>query len=283
MIGGLIGAGATWLAVTRWDPARVALLGTPTPTPAPPPPTPTPTPTAPPLPTATPPPTPTPFPTATPSRGLADLVADASPSVVTVINARGQRAAQPGVTLKDVIWGSGVIVDARGYILTNQHVALDTKEVVVSLSDGRDLFARFVAADAKLDLALLKITTSGTFRALNWGDSGRLRQGDSITVIGSPLGNLPNSVTTGIISGLERSVTVDDNTKMSGLIQTDAAINQGNSGGALLNSRGELIGVVTLIIREAVTSKNGDVQGVSFAIPAAVARPLVEKWIAADK
>jgi S1-C subfamily serine protease len=209
------------------------------------------------------------------------VAAEAGAAVVTVINSR-TTSSRTGAAIKELTWGSGVIVDARGYVLTNEHVVTGAQELVVSLHDGRDLFARRIAGDAAQDLALLKITRAGQYEALRWGDSARLRLGEAVIVLGSPLGNLPGSVTTGVVSGLERSVTVEDNAKMSGLIQTDAAINRGNSGGALLNVGGELMGIVTLIVRETSAGDDRHVQGVGFAAPANVARPLAEKWIAAD-
>ncbi len=284
LLGGLIGGAATLWAVANLSPARVALLGTstslPTATLSPlpsPHPSATASPTAAPPPTSTASPTATPAPTNTAAPGVADLVATVSPAVVLVINTHNQ-----GATGKDLVWGSGVIVDERGYVLTNEHVATGAKEVALSLGDGRDLLARYVAGDVQADLVLLKIVRPGRYAAATWADSGALRLGESVLVIGSPLGNLPGSVTTGVVSGLNRTVTVEDKTKMSGLIQTDAAINRGNSGGGLFNLRGELVGIVTLIIRAGANQTDEAIQGISFAVPSAAARAMAEKWIAAD-
>lgn len=304
LLGGLIGGGAVWFAVVRGQPARTARVetplpaatwtGTPTETPQPtltptgtstPTETPSPTPTA--TATATPSPAPTSSPTPLPAAGapgmaLADLVARVNPSVVTVINTQGV-TGQAITDTRSLIWGSGVIVDGRGYVLTNEHVAARARELIVSLSDGRDLAARYVAGDPAADLALLRIVRPGRYSPASWGDSRALRLGDTVVVVGSPLGNLPNSVTAGVVSGLDRSVKVDDGSRLRGLIQTDAAINRGNSGGGMFNAAGELVGIVALIIRETEAPEEPIVQGLGFAIPSAQARPLVEKWIAADK
>jgi S1-C subfamily serine protease len=293
LLAAVLGAATTWLAITRWEPARIALLGTPTPTLTAPEPTATLTPTATALPiataTATPSPTPmgaptatlTPSPTPTRQLALPDLVDLAGPAVVTVINSRG---ALPDETLSvaDLVWGSGVIVDARGYILTNNHVAAGADDLLVVLEDGREGSATYVAGDPTTDLALLKLQAADEYPSVNWGDSTALRLGDAIMVIGSPLGNLLNSVTTGIVSGLNRTVTLEDESEIKGLIQTDAAINRGNSGGALLNDRGELVGIVTLIVRETLRVEDPTVQGIGFAVPSGIAQPLVRGWIAAD-
>ena len=282
LLGGVIGGAATFWAAANLPPARSALLGTPTPLPTAtlwplPTPLPTATATASRTPTAVPTATTAPTPTAIPS--LTDLVAAVRPAVVLVINTHDQRASS-GLTVKDLVWGSGVIVDDRGYVLTNEHVAAGAQTLVVSLADGRDMAARYVAGDAAADLALLKIERAGRYASINWGDSAVLRLGEGVLAIGSPLGNLPGSVTTGVISGLDRTVTVEDRAKMTGLIQTDAAINHGNSGGGLFNLRGELVGIVTLIIRTGKLVDTQEIQGVGFAVASANARPLVQKWLA---
>ncbi len=292
--GGLIGAAATWYALGRWEGVRVALFGTPIPTPTPLPPTPAPsaTPTATPTsnPTATatftvtpsPTPTVTASPTAATIGSLPELIERVSPAVVTVINTREQRANESAGE-GQVIWGSGVIIHSQGFILTNAHVARDAEELIIIRNNNRNALAQLVAIDPQADLALLKLQRGTGYPALQWGDSGALRLGDTVLVIGSPLGNLPNSVTAGIISGLDRTIKLEGGTEMAGLIQTDAAVNRGNSGGPLLNAKGEVVGIITLVIRDDAREGEPTIQGIGFAIPSATARPLVEKWIAEHK
>ncbi len=294
LLGGLIGATATWFALGRWEVARVVVFGTATPTFTLPPPTATPsstpttTPTSSPTVTATPTATPSPTPTATSSPTVAmigslpELIERVSPAVVTIINSPAKRPNAAGGE-EQIIWGSGVIIHPQGFILTNAHVARDAEEMIVIRNNGRDALARLVAIDTEADLALLKLQRGTGYPALPWGDSEALRLGDIVLVIGSPLGNLPNSVTTGIVSGLNRTIKLEGDVEMSGLIQTDAAVNRGNSGGPLLNASGEVVGIITLVIRDDVRGTQPTIQGIGFAIPSATARPLVEKWIAENK
>ncbi len=295
LIGGAVGAGGMWLLTQRAAPATLARveLTAPPPmltftSPAPTatvaliiptlPPTETPTP----VPTATPEPSATPPPTATPLPSLPEIIARANPSIVTVINAR----SVPGVnnsTSEELVWGSGVIIDSRGYVLTNEHVAGAAQDLIVTMANGRNAPARYIAGDGIIDLALIKVEWDWRFEKLPWGDSTKLQVGDEVAVIGSPLGNLRNSVTTGVISGLDRRIYLEDDTTVSGLIQTDAAINRGNSGGALIDRRGRLVGIVTLIIRETTVEGDPLAQGIGFAIPAADARAYAEEWLADEE
>jgi S1-C subfamily serine protease len=289
LLSGLIGGVVALWAVTSWSPARVALLGATTPTLAPATPTLLPTATLTLTPSPTPTETPTPAPTATPTptptalaaynvTNLADLVEKVNPSVVTIFVIRGKSnkdAKQPN----EVVSGSGVIVDPRGYILTNYHVVEQAETLLVTYG-GEKLPAIYVNGDAKTDLALLKLVRRKDYNTMPWGDSEALRLGESVMAIGSPLGALTNSITTGVISGLGRAVPMEDNSMTGGLIQTDAAINRGNSGGALINMRGELVGIVTLTLRSTDPEAGRDVQGVGFAIPSVKAKTLVDQWIA---
>jgi serine protease Do len=212
-----------------------------------------------------------------PPPALIDLLSHANAAVVTIINTRSD-TERLGAAQEDIIWGSGVIIDPAGYVLTNYHVASRSQELVVVFSDATDETARFITGDHQADLALLKIDARPALPVLPWGDSGALRLGQGVIAI-----SLPNTVTTGIVSGLDRMVMLEDQSYMVGLIQTDAAINWGNSGGALLNERAELVGIVTLIVREMPNETLPSVQGIGFAIPSAAARPLVEQWITADQ
>ena len=172
--------------------------------------------------------------------------------------------------------GSGVIVDADGLILTSAHVIDGARQVEVALSDGRELDGKVVGVDAESDLALVRLQGSPkNLVPLRFGDSTRLRLGDVVLAIGNPFG-VGQTVTMGIVSATGRSrVGIVD---YEDFIQTDAAINPGNSGGALVNMRGELVGVNTAIL-----SRSGGYQGIGFAVPAAMADPIMKSLIAHGK
>ena len=154
--------------------------------------------------------------------------------------------------------GSGVIVSADGYIVTNNHVIDGANKITVRLKNETTYTATLVGTDSKTDIALLKISASGLTPAVI-GDSEELQAGDTAIAIGNPLGQLGGTVTEGIISALDRELTIDGETMT--LLQTDAAINPGNSGGGLFNDSGELIGIVV------AKSSGSDVEGLGFAIP----------------
>jgi S1-C subfamily serine protease len=163
--------------------------------------------------------------------------------------------------------GSGVIIDGRGYILTNNHVVAGSQELLVHLSDGREVTGRLVGANPRFDVALVKIPVTG-LRAARMGDSSRIQVGQWAIAIGSPFG-LEKTMTVGIISatgrrGLGRGTYGD-------FIQTDASINPGNSGGPLLDINGQVVGINSMI------SAQG--QGIGFAIPINVARQIISPWM----
>ncbi len=167
--------------------------------------------------------------------------------------------------------GSGVIVDAaRGLVLTNNHVIENADAITVNLRDGRDLEAELIGSDPDTDVAVLRIPAEG-LSALALADSDELRVGDFVVAIGNPFG-LGQTVTSGIISALARSGL--GITGYEDLIQTDASINPGNSGGALVNLRGELVGINT-----AIYSRSGGNIGIGFAIPANMARDIMEQLV----
>lgn len=155
--------------------------------------------------------------------------------------------------------GSGVIVDEKGYIVTNHHVVDGATKVSVTLRDGTAYDAKIVGSDSKLDVALLEINPDTKLVAATFGDSDALMVGQRTVAIGNPLGQLGGSVTEGILSALDRDVVIDDQT-MS-LLQTDTAINPGNSGGGLFDQNGNLIGIVN------AKSSGSEVEGLGFAIP----------------
>ncbi|MDX1498555.1 MAG: trypsin-like peptidase domain-containing protein [Woeseiaceae bacterium] len=158
---------------------------------------------------------------------------------------------------------SAVIIDPEGYLVTNFHVVVGAADIQVGLSDGRWAEARLVGVDAETDLAVLKLDV-GTLPAIRMGNSGQLRIGDVVLAIGNPYG-LTKSVTQGIVSAVGRGML--NLTTFENFIQTDAAINAGNSGGALINARGELVGINTAVLAQDVGT-----EGISFAIPVDLVR-----------
>lgn len=158
--------------------------------------------------------------------------------------------------------GSGVIIKSNGYILTNNHVIDGASEVMVTLANDKEYSARVVGTDSANDVAVLKIKATN-LTAATLGNSKQMSVGDMAVVIGNPLGTLGGSVSAGIVSSLNRDVTID-NVSMS-LIQTDASVNPGNSGGGMFNQYGQLIGIIV------AKSSGSDVEGLGFAIPINVA------------
>ncbi len=167
--------------------------------------------------------------------------------------------------------GSGVIISEDGYLITNNHVINGASTIQVRTSDGTTYDAVLVGTDSKTDVAVLKINASG-LRPVTFGDSDNLNIGETAVAIGNPLGELGGTVTNGIISAKDRSITLD-NQQMT-LLQTNAAINPGNSGGGLFNSRGELIGMVV------AKSSGSDVEGLGFAIPSNLVSKIAQELIA---
>ena len=203
------------------------------------------------------------------SLSVAEVAAKAADSVVEINTETvsssfygGQRVSQSA--------GSGVILSADGYIVTNNHVVAGADSITVRTRDGKSYAANLVGTDPDTDLAVLKIEASGLTPAV-LGSSDDLVVGETAVAIGNPLGELGGTVTSGIISALSREVTIDNQTMT--LLQTNAAINPGNSGGGLFNSNGELVGVVN-----AKYAKEG-VEGLGFAIPINTAKPVIEQLI----
>ncbi|BFU60022.1 MULTISPECIES: DegQ family serine endoprotease [Rodentibacter] len=167
--------------------------------------------------------------------------------------------------------GSGVIINAdKGYVLTNNHVINDADKINVTLQDGREFKAKLIGKDEQSDIALVQIEKPSNLTALKFADSDKLRVGDFTVAIGNPFG-LGQTVTSGIVSALGRS-TGSDSGAYENYIQTDAAVNRGNSGGALVNLNGELIGINTAII-----SPSGGNAGIAFAIPSNQANNIVQQ------
>lgn len=172
----------------------------------------------------------------------------------------GQQQAQVGT-------GSGVIITEDGYIVTNNHVIQDASELEVTLNNNKSYKATLVGTDSKMDIALLKVDTKEKLPFATFGNSDDIKVGEWVLAIGNPY-NLTSTVTAGIVSAKARNLAKDG---LQSFIQTDAAVNPGNSGGALVNTRGELIGINTMI-----SSMTGSYVGYSFAVPSNIARKIIE-------
>ena len=196
---------------------------------------------------------------------VSDLAEQASKSVVGIVT-ESYSSFSSGST------GTGIIMDSRGYIITNNHVIDGGDNITVVLSDGTNYPAYLIGADAQTDIAVLKVETQNALPAATFGSSDDLRLGEPAIVIGNPGGlDLQGTVTAGIISATERRITIDNN--IMTLIQTDASINPGNSGGPLLNKYGQVVGVTSNKI-----SADG-FEGLGFAIPMTTVKPIVEELI----
>ncbi|HMU31437.1 MAG TPA: Do family serine endopeptidase [Nitrospira sp.] len=205
---------------------------------------------------------------------ITDLAEQAKPSVVSIfpIQATGRSRDGGERVPSSTGSGSGVIVDAAGHIITNNHVVGDAAEVEVRLSDKTKLFAQVIGKDPDTDLAVLKVTADHPLPAAHFGDSSGVKVGQWVLAVGNPFG-LDRTVTLGVVSGIGR-----ENINLSryeNFIQTDASINPGNSGGPLFDLRGDIIGINTAIINFA--------QGIGFAIPSNMAKQVMNQLIAKGK
>src|SRR5215212_8854287 len=223
----------------------------------------------------------------------ADLVSRVSPAVVTIRSTERARAAQQFPFTDDPTFreffgdreqqqqqqppqrvqgvGSGVIVNADGYILTNHHVVDGAIEIKVELTDNRTFTAKLVGSDPPSDLAVLKIDAKN-LPTLSFSDSDKVRVGDCVLALGNPLG-IGQPVTSGIVSAKGRSTGLSDGS-FEDFLQTDAAINRGNSGGALVDSNGDLIGINSQIL-----TPTGAYIGVGFAIPSNMAKNVMDQLL----
>jgi 2-alkenal reductase len=199
------------------------------------------------------------------------------PAVVTVVGTISGQMTFFGSLPDEQVSGSGVIISKDGYIITNNHVIADTKNVSVVLANGEEKTAKLIGTDQYADLAVLKI--GGPVPGIaSLGNSDSLKPGETAIAMGSPLGTFKNSVTVGVISATGRTIDTGNGYQMEDLIQTDAAINQGNSGGPLVNLSGSVIGINTLIVRGSGYG-SAVAEGLGFAIPANTARTIAEQII----
>jgi serine protease Do len=213
---------------------------------------------------------------------ITQTVQKIGPAVVTVVGVIPGQASFFGSTGDQTVSGSGVFISDQGYILTNNHVVADTKSLTIVLSDGTQENATIVGTDQYSDVAVLK--TNGKVPAVaTLGNSDLLQPGETVIAIGSPLGDFKNTVTVGVVSATGRSIDTGQGYEIENLIQTDAAINQGNSGGPLVDLAGEVIGINTLIVRS--TGTGSVAEGLGFAIPSntltAIASQILQKGFVA--
>ncbi len=209
---------------------------------------------------------------------VTEAVARVGPAVVTVVNHLQPQQSILGTTSEATASGSGVIISADGYIVTNNHVVDSSQSLEVTLADGTTLPARLIGVDPFADLAVLKV--EGSMPAVaEWGDSDALKAGETVIAIGSPLGDFANTVTVGVISATGRSIEAAAGFQMEGMLQTDAAINSGNSGGPLVSLAGQVVGINTLVVRG--SGYSSDVaEGLGFAISSNTARAVIEQLVA---
>jgi len=230
-----------------------------------------------------------------PVASYADVVSKVAPAVVTIHSTMrvrqpqqfpfmddpffrqffGERTPQPPVERRREGLGSGVIIDANGYILTNHHVIDGADQIKVDLNDNRTLDAKVVGSDPPSDLAVLKVDATN-LPVLAMGDSDRIRVGDVVLALGNPLG-VGQTVTMGIVSAKGRQTGLS-NGSFEDFLQTDAPINQGNSGGALVSTASELVGINSQIL-----SPSGGSIGLGFAVPSNMARTVMDQLIKTGK
>jgi 2-alkenal reductase len=197
--------------------------------------------------------------------------------VVTVVNYLDTNSQPGAFGAVPQASGSGVIIDSRGYIVTNNHVVENQRSLEVIFSDGKKAPATLLGTDPFSDLAVLKVDATMPAVA-SWGDSDKLEPGQPVVAIGSALGDYQNSVTAGVVSQVHRDIKDAGSTALRDLIQTDAAINHGNSGGPLLDVEGNVIGINVAVVRN--SGLTGDIaEGLGFAIPANTAKEVTQQII----
>ena len=212
-------------------------------------------------------------------------VTDSQPAASSAlsVSALYDRVHQGVVTIKVTTpegqaLGSGFVIDGEGHIVTNDHVVDGASSISVEFSDGSTYDAQLVGTDASTDIGVIKVDApSSELTPLQLGDSGALQVGDEVVAIGSPLG-LNETVTSGIVSALHRTITSPNNFSINDAIQTDAAINHGNSGGPLLDLQGQVIG-----INSQIESDSGGNDGIGFAVPSNTVQSVVSQLIATGK
>ena len=209
-----------------------------------------------------------------------DFVEIAENTINSVVHVKNSLSSSDRISLEDLMFGrnqdemqigtgSGVIVSADGYIITNAHVIDKAEKILITTNDNKEFEAKLIGSDEQNDIALLKVETKNELPYAIFGDSDATKIGEWVLAIGNPF-NLTSTVTAGIISAKARNLDPTGRTTQS-FIQTDAAVNPGNSGGALVNTQGQLIGINT-----AIQSQTGSYIGYSFAVPSNIAKKVIE-------
>jgi len=209
-----------------------------------------------------------------------DFVEIAENTINSVVHVKNSLSSSDKITFEDLMFGrkqdgmqigtgSGVIVSADGYIITNSHVIEKAEKILITTNDNKEFEAKLIGSDEQNDIALLKVETENDLPYAIFGDSDSTKIGEWVLAIGNPF-NLTSTVTAGIISAKARNLDPTGRTTQS-FIQTDAAVNPGNSGGALVNTQGQLIGINT-----AIQSQTGSYIGYSFAVPSNIAKKVIE-------
>lgn len=215
------------------------------------------------------------------------VVQQVGPAVVSIRNSQAPQQDFFGNTSQAISAGSGVVIDKNGYILTNYHVVADAQNLTVTFANATTAQGTVVGTDQANDIAVIKVDTKVPAVA-QFGDSSQLKTGETVIAIGNALGNLQNTVTEGIISGLNRTLpNGNDPTNqesLQNLIQTDAAINHGNSGGPLVDLAGRVIGINTAVVRSSgssgsILSAGDQAEGLGFAIPSNTAKAVADRLI----
>jgi len=209
---------------------------------------------------------------------VTDVVASVGPAVVTVVNHLPEQQGFFGSVSHPLASGSGVILSTDGLVVTNNHVVDGAESLEVVLADGTTLPAELVGADPFADMAVVRAQGQMPATA-TWGNSDSLKPGETVIAIGSPLGEFVNTVTVGVVSATGRSIDTSDGYQLEDLIQTDAAINQGNSGGPLVNLAGQVVGINSLVVRGS-SSGQSVAEGLGFAIASNTARAVTEQLAA---
>lgn len=197
---------------------------------------------------------------------LQDIYDKCSPVIVSVTGSMGDK--------EGTVWGSGIIVSEDGLIVTNTHVIEKIEKAVIQLPDGGEYEAKIVGADAVSDIALLKVEPEGKLPVAEFADTASLNEGDEVAAIGNPLGpEFRNTLTNGIISAIDRGISYNGHSMT--LLQTNTAINEGNSGGALFNMNGQVVGITNMKMMSYYSS----IEGIGFAIPSTTVKSVVSDLI----
>ncbi|MBI5876282.1 MAG: trypsin-like peptidase domain-containing protein [Chloroflexi bacterium] len=218
-----------------------------------------------------------------PDSAIVQAVKRVNPAVVTIVATTQQRipSASGPRNRQGQATGTGVVIDDKGYIVTNQHVIDGATAIQVLFQDGGKSDAKLIGSDAFSDLAVLQVTDRAMPGVAELGDSKALQQGEPVIAIGSALGDFRDTVTVGVVSGLNRQLSANEGSSLEGLIQTDAAINHGNSGGPLVNISGQVIGINSLVVS---TDNNGQsAQGLGFAVPVNTVKYVAAQLLASGR